>query len=301
MPVGHFPIVSSAVFGPSQRHASFWSFHTTLRRSTRGAGAFRNVLASMRGRRRQLEYGNNVCMFRRRSGPHGDRGGAGNITNDGSKADLIPSSDAAIAAFVDLAAVKWRRYGYQGQKRRLLVLFPFFFFFPRRGPHRSPVSVTPFWLQLCQDPLSGTGLLSGIVLWCSHCGEFNLGNRGAAEEFHSRRWWMSEISDARKSRISSPPSTSCWRCPWSKLSPSLVQLSRKAGGSDVWRRSQGQMKHFKKGFFSCGVFFTLGNKGKEWGVWLAAFFARVRRCYLANLQSAIIYYLHLQICQPGLV
>lgn len=45
-----------------------------------------------------------------------------------------------------------------------------------------------------------------------------------------------------------------------------------------------------KRVFRCGVFFfTLGNKGKEWGVWLAAFFfARVRRCYLANLQSAII-------------
>lgn len=64
----------------------------------------------------------------------GGRGeGGGNITNDGSKADLIPSSDAAIAAFVDLAAVKWRRYGYQGQKRRLLVLFPFFFFFSPAG------------------------------------------------------------------------------------------------------------------------------------------------------------------------
>lgn len=28
------------------------------------------------------------------------------------------------------------------------------------GAHRSPESVTPFWLQLCQNPLSGTKLLS---------------------------------------------------------------------------------------------------------------------------------------------
>lgn len=51
------------------------------------------------------------------------------------------------------------------------------------GARRSPESVTPFWLQLCQDPLSGTKLLSGIVLWCSRCGEFNLGNTGTAESF----------------------------------------------------------------------------------------------------------------------
>lgn len=76
-------------------------------------------------------------MFRRRSGPHGDRGGGrgGNITNDGSKADLIPSSDAAIAAFVNLAAVKWRRYGYQGRAPKAWAprSFPFFFFFPPGG------------------------------------------------------------------------------------------------------------------------------------------------------------------------
>lgn len=132
MPVGHFSIVSSPVFGPSQRHAPFWSFHDSPELNAR-KGSFRNIFASIgrRRRRRQLEYEDNVSIS-------GDRTGRGGH-NDRWKPDLIRPFDAAIAAFVDLAAVKCRREGYQGREPKAkaprflppLSLLFFFFLFQR--------------------------------------------------------------------------------------------------------------------------------------------------------------------------
>lgn len=106
---------------------------TTLRRSTRGAGAYRNAnqWAAAAG---SLNTGT-MFAFSADGAAHTEitRGGE---HNDGSKPDKIPSSDAAIAAFVDLAAVKWRRFGHQGRAPKAQAprsFPPFFFFFPGGG------------------------------------------------------------------------------------------------------------------------------------------------------------------------
>lgn len=222
-----------------------------------------DVFASMGGRRGRLEYGNNVCIFRRR---RSRRGGGITIVQ---KPDLIPSSDAAIAAFVDLAAVKCRRYGYQGRKPKAQaprsLLFPFFFCFfvgggltdhLYRWNHsdcnfvRILYLAQSYWVESSSDAATVENLI-----WETEAPRksFILGDDG---------WARFQMHGSRAFRA--PPSTSCWRCPWSKRSPSLVQLSRKAGGSDAWRCSQGQMKHYKRVFF-----FFLSQweiKGKDWCV-----------------------------------
>lgn len=143
MPLGRFSIVSSPVFGPPAATCSplILSRLSAAQRQERGrSGTF---FAPTGGHRRQLEYGNNVCVSEpvRRS--------KGWQHNDRSKPDLLPSSDAATAAFCRLGSSEMASLWLSGPgaKREgfLALSTPPPFFFPfSAGAHRSPVSVTPF-------------------------------------------------------------------------------------------------------------------------------------------------------------
>ena len=68
-----------------------------------------------------------------------------------------------------------------------------------------------------------------IVLWCSHCGEFNLGSTDTAESFTLTTWWMSRSFRMQRSLIFRPEHL-CWWRPWGGREFSFtisVQLTRK--------------------------------------------------------------------------
>lgn len=87
-----------------------------------------------------------------------------------------------------------------GAKERLCLL----------RSHTSPESVTLFWLQLCQDPLSGTkqptesssdAVAVENLIWETQTGW----------ELHSYRWWMSSSF-----HMQGTLTFRCWWCPSGK-------------------------------------------------------------------------------------
>lgn len=173
-----------------------------------------------------IGYLNMRTMFalHRQKSPHGDY----SKTSWSFKPSLI--ANAAVAELLLTwqlwSGVAWAIWGSKAQASLL-------------GAHRSPESVTPFWLQLCQDPLSGTKLLSGIILWCSHCGEFNLGNTDTAESFIRRDDGWARFQMQRT--LTFRPEHFCWSRPWA--SPSIQDpTNQKIGGSNVQLDFQVEMK-----------------------------------------------------------
>lgn len=174
MPVGHFLLWRCWCSAP-RSDMLLWAFHDfpQLNRSMEHLGTFISVAAAM-------NFLNMRTMFAlcRQKSPHGRYG----TTLWSFKLNVIAFPTLQLrfcrlgACEMALLWLSWRRSKVKAS------LF---------GAGGSPDSVASLWLRLCQDPRSGTEQLSGIGLWCSHRGEFNLGNTDTAECFilGDDGWW----------------------------------------------------------------------------------------------------------------